>query len=67
MKRFLLFIGLRYYAEGGWNEFVLASDDQSEIQRRINEATQNKKPSEFPDWYHVVDLQSGEIIQRGNF
>ena len=56
MKRFLLFIGATWYPCGGWCDFYAPFDT-------LEEASSLAK-SIKPDWWHVVDLQTGTIVER---
>ncbi|WP_161492669.1 MULTISPECIES: hypothetical protein [unclassified Rhizobium] len=49
-KQYLVFAGDSYYAAGGWNDFVMASDDAQEaIKRAEQEVACPPPPGENPD------------------
>jgi len=58
MKRYLLFAGSNYYPAGGWDDFWAASDDIEELKR------QAENGGWLPDWAHIVDLETREVICR---
>lgn len=52
-KRFVLFAGSTYYPSGGWDDYAGSADtlqDALEVGEKIDE-----------DWWHVVDLETGEV------
>jgi hypothetical protein len=56
MKRFALFCGEDYYPDGGWKDFRRTFDTVQEalaVSRSVYE------------WYHVVDLLTGKIVEEG--
>jgi hypothetical protein len=55
MKRFALFTGSTYYPSGGWEDFKASFDTLVDALAAPRE-----------DWYHVVDLTTGEIVKAGN-
>jgi hypothetical protein len=63
VRRYLLFAGLDYGRQGGWLDLVGSYDAPAEA---VAEAERrHQAPGDgLPDvpWYHVVDIQTGEII-----
>ena len=57
MKPFLLFEGLIYYNEGGWNDFAGGFDTLEEAIASVSGRR------EF--WWHVVDSRTGRIVEEG--
>jgi hypothetical protein len=57
MKSFLLFMGSRFYADGGWHDFkgVFQSTYAA-----MAEVRQTFKPEH--QWWHVVDAETKEIV-----
>lgn len=53
LKRFALFMGDHYYPRGGWQDF------KGTYETLVEALKENRSGS---DWYHVVDLQTGEKI-----
>lgn len=56
-KRYLVFAGYKYYPEGGWSEFVMATDDPLEAIARAEE-TVNDENAKGERWSHVIDLRT---------
>lgn len=59
MKRYLLFAGEAYEASGGWLDFVSDHDYPHEADAAARELFD----SGGCQWFHVVDTDSGKIIQ----
>ena len=55
MKRYALFAGDTYYPAGGWGDFE-GSFDTPEQAKQAAEALGHG------DWWHVIDLQTGEFV-----
>jgi hypothetical protein len=66
MKRFLLFAGDTYYPGGGWQDFKKSFDTVLEA---VKAAAGNTKDTDlkdnFWDWWQVVDLQTGKMVEEG--
>ena len=60
MNNYLLFAGDNYYPSGGWEDFIGSFSTQEEAQ----DVGADKIEDEF-NWYHVVDLSSGNIVAKG--
>jgi hypothetical protein len=56
MKRYLLFCGQDYYANGGWFDF---RGDYDEIPS-VEEV--HKSMVDHDNWWHVVDTTAGKIV-----
>jgi len=56
MRRYGLFMGLDYYPEGGWLDF---KGSFSSVAAALSISRQNY------NWWHIVDLETGKIIQQG--
>lgn len=56
MKRYLLFIGDRYYPNGGMRDFKSSYDTIDEIMPII------EKEDYFNTWVHVYDAEKGKLI-----
>lgn len=57
VKRFALFAGASYYPCGGWRD-LMGYFDTAEDALCADRS--------YKDWWHVVDLTSGEIVFSGN-
>lgn len=60
MKRFLLFAGVEYYADGGWNDFRGAFDAEADARaegERLIAITRHEY-----EWWHIADTVSGLIV-----
>lgn len=55
---FALFAGIDFYPLGGWNDYKGTYDTQLEAFRRCMNMV--------CDWWHIVDLSTGEIIEAGS-
>lgn len=64
MNRYLLFSGPSYYANGGWRDFVgdYASADDAVAAGRAGCVPDGHGDCSKPDWWHVVDGESGRVI-----
>ena len=64
MKRYALFAGNFYYPCGGWGDFESAFDtiDDAKAAGSAELQIRGGAYSNEQDWYHVVDLQTGEIV-----
>jgi hypothetical protein len=56
MKRFLLFSGDHYYPSGGWDDMVGDFDTPEDATAKGQELLRQLKT----DWFHVVDMETGE-------
>jgi len=65
-KRFLLFAGNINWLSGGLQDFKKSFDTVSEA---VKVATGNTKDKDLRgttwEWWHVVDLESGEMVEEG--
>lgn len=59
MKRFLLFCGMQYYPSGGWNDL---RDKGYDTLEEALKAAANRNA----DWWHIVDLNEGRIVEFGH-
>lgn len=66
MKRFLLFAGDQYYPSGGWQDFKKSFDTVLEA---VKAAAGNTKDTDLRsgtwDWWQVVDLETGKMVDEG--
>lgn len=66
--RYAIFAGSRYYPIGGWKDFKYSSDSEEKI-RSMYENIKNEKSKYgehyIYDWFHIVDLYLGKIIEQG--
>lgn len=53
---FALFAGSYYYAIGGWNDYIGTYGTESEAVKVAAE--------EGCEWWHVVDLSTGDIVDE---
>lgn len=60
MKRYLVFSGASYYAGGGWLDFGEAFDT---LDQAI-EYGQHCLKHDFHDWYHIIDTNTGKIVNQ---
>lgn len=56
MKRYLVFQGLRYDTNEGWNSFSDSFDDIEAAMAFLEDCDH--------DWYHVVDSTTGKKIKE---
>jgi hypothetical protein len=62
---YLLFAGDRYYPSGGWLDLAGRFATVDEAQTRAGFIRSGRHQLEQDDfWWHVVDLNSGEIVAR---
>lgn len=59
MKRFLLFGGGYYSADGGWCDFKGSFDS-------IEEAQSAALADKDLKWFHVADVQTASIVREGS-
>jgi hypothetical protein len=62
VKRFLLFAGQTYYANGGWRDFVSshATLDEAEAARKAEHVEQNSNYG--TGWTHIVDSETEKEV-----
>ena len=73
--RYLIFAGIQYYTQGGWEDYYGAAnslDDAKDIYYEVLEKSSNlipdedydweKNPKGYYDWIHVVDTANDTII-----
>lgn len=58
MKRYALFEGMLYYPAGGWDDLTGTYDSLEEAQANRDKYKTNHRN----DWYQIVDLQTGVIV-----
>lgn len=74
MKRYLLFSGKSYYAQGGWHDFVCSFSSLDEAAAFANyiegewpfESEWEEGDVKF-EWWHVVDTESGAIVAKSEW
>ena len=59
MKRYLLFGGSLYYPSGGWEDFVMKSDEIVELE----EIGISRFGGEY-EWFHIVDTEREEEFEE---
>lgn len=57
MKKYLLFCGAVYYPVGGWDDF-------EGVYSSIERAKEAAKEKWCCEWWHIVDADSFEIVER---
>lgn len=63
--RYILFHGLCYYPQGGFDDAVRRSDDlESLIAIGRAYLVENKRSYVGEPWAHILDLESGELIWK---
>ncbi len=66
MRRFLLFMGDTYYPSGGWQDFKKSFDTMSEAVKAVSGATKDTDLGNSSwDWWQVVDLETGKMVDEG--
>lgn len=66
MKRFLLFAGEKYYAVGGWDDFIAEFDALPQaVAAGEHRITVSDASSEALDWYHIVDTAVSKKVGTG--
>ena len=63
MKDFVLFAGNDYYAEGGWLDFAGTFDTAEEASTKGAWLCNKYQSSKFNDWWHVVQLSTGKMVE----
>lgn len=70
MKRYLVFGGQCFYARGGFKDLIADAQTASWGRARaleiIAEAQSPGSSSEPLEWWHVVDLHTGEIVDQSD-
>ena len=61
-NRYLLFGGIVDYPYGGWKDLLLKSNHPHYLKSKAME----KLDSRVIDWYHIVDIEVGEILFSGS-
>lgn len=61
MKRFLLFCGPCYYAEGGWHDFKGDFDTLEAAKRKYGRYAQKLRKDKGPTWGHVFDTEAQTV------
>ena len=56
MNRFLLFAGDTYYPSGGWRDLEGNFETLEQAEAAAEELD--------PDWWHIVDMESGESVKN---
>lgn len=59
LKRYLLFCGSDYYPDGGWKDFHSSHDSAAEA----IETVARMASYERPDWWHILDLETLQIVK----
>ncbi|MEK7083021.1 MAG: hypothetical protein AAB972_02520 [Patescibacteria group bacterium] len=69
MKRYIVFAGIRGQKQGGWNEALRDRDSRQVLSfdtlDEANDTGKERSQGHHYDWYHVVDLHTGEIACFG--
>lgn len=60
MKRFLLFAGNQFENLGGWDDLI----SSFETEKDAMEAGKKLIDDGDRDWYHIVDLDTGQICSH---
>ena len=64
MKRYWVFVGADYYANGGMADFVGMSDSKDEAQQLFERERDLVLERVELWWGHIIDSKTGEIIQK---
>ena len=62
MKRYLIFLGLEYYPEGGMNDFLIDCDTLEECKIAINKEIKTSNYKERYNWSHIYDTETKKIV-----
>lgn len=62
--RYVLFAGESYYPIGGALDIQGAADSAEELKALLGTGLIDLRPGWAPDWWHILDLQTGEIVER---
>lgn len=66
MKKYLLFVGSQYYANGGFRDFHMDADD-IELLKKYAQRKMNEPGQDAPDWYQIVDTRTLKVVDsQGN-
>ena len=68
MKAFYLFAGHEYEAAGGFHNYMGAFDtlDAARAEALAMIAREPRWKYFVPDWWHIVDINSGNIVAEGD-
>ena len=58
--RYFLFGGEAYYPLGGFNDFILSSNDLPELISHAKD--EQDEEGAYIDWWHIFDSEAGKII-----
>lgn len=66
VKRFVLMAGSKYYACGGFEDYINSFDTREEAESAMNE-WRKEQGDDMQDyiWSHVGDLETGEVFGKG--
>lgn len=56
MRRYLVFAGMAYYPDGGWDDFKESFDTLSDCMDYLI--------THHCDWAHIVDSHTGQMVKR---
>jgi hypothetical protein len=60
LRRFLVFAGDRYYAGGGWRDFIGSYDDLSAAEEGVASGPAR-------EWWHIIDTLMCAVVKKGAY
>jgi hypothetical protein len=58
MRRYVIFVGINYYPEGGWDDYLASYETKEEALGHFEVRKDDH------DWIHVVDIETRTILMR---
>jgi hypothetical protein len=70
VRPIVLFVGGNYYPSGGWYDVWAFFETEEQALITMYQFAELDKFVEYPpkldgDWWHIVDLRKGKVINRG--
>lgn len=63
MRKYLLFAGKDYYADGGWLDFKNSYEDYNlALKEGMNLIDNSQQDYDYINWFHIVDTEFMDII-----
>jgi hypothetical protein len=66
MKRYMIFAGMRYYPEGGINDFAGYANEYEEAINLAKAKYDEYQEAHYYCWVHIYDCQTEKIIFKIN-
>lgn len=65
LKRFVLMGGSKYYASGGFKDYISSHDSKEEATKAMEEWLNSKEDMREYSWAHVGDTETGDLWGEG--